>query len=67
MQRVSHQAVMALSITLLISISIGILGSMKLSTVAQGSGAVMVLVLGYRRSSLQGFKTMIRSWVHSLQ
>ena len=40
-------AVMALSIAiLLMSISIGILGSMKLSTVAQGVGAVMVLVLG---------------------
>ena len=40
-------AVMALSVAiLLISISIGILGSMKLSTVAQGIGAVMVLVVG---------------------
>lgn len=40
-------AVMALSVAiLLMSISVGILGSMKLSTVAQGIGAVMVLVLG---------------------
>lgn len=40
-------AVMALSIAiLLMSISVGILGSMKLSTVVQGIGAVMVLVLG---------------------
>ena len=40
-------AVIALSIAiLLMSISVGILGSMKLSTVAQGIGAVMVLVLG---------------------
>ena len=40
-------AVMALSIAiLLMSISVGILGSMKLSTVAQGIGAVMLLVLG---------------------
>ena len=40
-------AVMALSVAiLLMSISIALLGSMKLSTVAQGIGAVMVLVLG---------------------
>lgn len=40
-------AVMALSIAvLLMSISVGILGSMKLSTIAQGIGAVMILVLG---------------------
>lgn len=40
-------AVIALSIAiLLMSISVGILGSMKLSTVMQGIGAVMVLVLG---------------------
>lgn len=40
-------AVMALSIAIsLMSVSVGILGSMKLSTVAQGVGAVMVLVLG---------------------
>ena len=40
-------AVMALSIAiLLMSISVGILGSMKTSTVIQGIGAVMVLVLG---------------------
>lgn len=40
-------AFMALSVALLLmSISVAILGSMKLSTVAQGIGAVMVLVLG---------------------
>lgn len=40
-------AFMALSIALLLmSISVAILGSMKLSTVAQGIGAVMVLVYG---------------------
>ena len=40
-------AFMSLSIALLLmSISVAILGSMKLSTVAQGIGAVMVLVLG---------------------
>ena len=40
-------AVMALSIAiLLMSISVGILGSMKTSTIIQGIGAVMVLVLG---------------------
>lgn len=40
-------AVMALSIAvLMMSISVGILGSMKLSTVGQGIGAVMVLVYG---------------------
>ena len=40
-------AVMALSIAiLLMSISVGILGSMKTSTIVQGIGAVMVLVLG---------------------
>jgi tape measure domain-containing protein len=40
-------AIMALSIAiLLMSISVAILGSMKLSTVAQGIGAVMLLVFG---------------------
>ena len=40
-------AAMALSVAvLLMSVSVGILGSMKLSTIAQGIGAVMVLVLG---------------------
>ena len=40
-------AFMALSVALLLmSISVAILGSMKLSTVAQGIGAVMVLVYG---------------------
>lgn len=40
-------AFMALSVALLLmSVSVAILGSMKLSTVAQGIGAVMVLVLG---------------------
>jgi hypothetical protein len=40
-------AFMSLSIALLLmSISVAILGSMKLSTVAQGIGAVMVLVFG---------------------
>lgn len=40
-------AFMALSVALLfMSISVAILGSMKLSTVAQGIGAVMVLVYG---------------------
>ena len=40
-------AFMALSVALLLmSISVAILGSMKLSTVAQGIGAVMVLVFG---------------------
>lgn len=40
-------AFMSLSVALLLmSVSVAILGSMKLSTVAQGIGAVMVLVLG---------------------
>lgn len=40
-------AFMALSVALLLmSISVAILGSMKISTVAQGIGAVMVLVFG---------------------
>lgn len=40
-------AFMALSVALLLmSVSVAILGSMKLSTVAQGIGAVMVLVYG---------------------
>lgn len=63
-------AVMALSIAiLLMSISVGILGSMKLSTVAQGIGAVMVLVLGMTtaakllskdsKTMIQGVGTMI--------
>lgn len=40
-------AFMALSVALLLmSISVAILGSMKMSTVAQGIGAVMVLVFG---------------------
>nr|DAW76652.1 MAG TPA: tail tape measure [Caudoviricetes sp.] len=63
-------AVMALSIAiLLMSISVAILGSMKLSTVAQGIGAVMVLVLGMTtaakllskdsKTMIQGVGTMI--------
>lgn len=63
-------AVMALSIAiLLMSISVAILGSMKLSTVAQGIGAVMLLVLGMTmaakllskdsKSMIQGVGTMI--------
>lgn len=63
-------AVMALSVAiLLMSISVGILGSMKLSTVAQGIGAVMVLVLGMTtaakllskdsKTMIQGVGTMI--------
>ena len=63
-------AVMALSIAvLLMSISVGILGSMKLSTVAQGIGAVMALVLGMTmaakllskdsKTMIQGVGTMI--------
>lgn len=57
-------AVMALSVAiLLISISVGILGSMKLSTVAQGIGAVMVLVLGMTMAAkllAKDSKTMIQ-------
>ncbi|MBF0920089.1 MAG: tape measure protein [Atopobium sp.] len=57
-------AVMALSIAiLLMSISVGILGSMKLSTVAQGIGAVMVLVLGMTTAAkllAKDSKTMIK-------
>lgn len=57
-------AVMALSVAiLLMSISIGILGSMKLSTVAQGIGAVMVLVLGMTMAAkllTKDSKTMIQ-------
>ena len=57
-------AVMALSIAiLLMSISVGILGSMKLSTVAQGIGAVMVLVLGMTMAAkllAKDSKTMIK-------
>lgn len=63
-------AVMALSVAiLLMSISVGILGSLKLSTVAQGIGAVMVLVLGMTtaakllskdsKTMIQGVGTMI--------
>ena len=63
-------AVMALSIAvLLLSISAGILGSMKLSTVGQGIGAVMALVLGMTtaakllskdsKTMIQGVGTMI--------
>ena len=63
-------AVMALSVAiLLMSISVGILGSMKLSTVAQGIGAVMILVLGMTtaakllskdsKTMIQGVGTMI--------
>mgnify|MGYP004564229293 CR=1 FL=1 len=63
-------AVMALSIAvLLMSISVAILGSMKLSTIAQGIGAVMVLVLGMTmaakllskdsKTMIQGVGTMI--------
>ena len=57
-------AVMALSVAiLLMSISVGILGSMKLSTVAQGIGAVMVLVLGMTTAAKllsKNSKTMIQ-------
>ena len=57
-------AVMALSVAiLLMSISVGILGSMKLSTVAQGIGAVMVLVLGMTMAAkllAKDSKTMIQ-------
>ena len=57
-------AVMALSVAiLLMSISVGILGSMKLSTVAQGIGAVMVLVLGMTTAAKllsKDSKTMIQ-------
>lgn len=63
-------AIMALSIAvLLMSISVAILGSMKLSTVAQGIGAVMLLVFGMTtaakllskdsKSMIQGVGTMI--------
>ena len=57
-------AVMALSVAIiLMSISVGILGSMKLSTVAQGIGAVMVLVLGMTMAAkllAKNSKTMIK-------
>lgn len=57
-------AVMALSVAiLLMSISVGILGSMKLSTVAQGVGAAMVLVLGMTTAAkllAKDSKTMIQ-------
>lgn len=57
-------AVMALSVAiLLMSISVGILGSMKLGTVAQGIGAVMVLVLGMTTAAkllAKDSKTMIQ-------
>lgn len=57
-------AVMALSVAiLLMSISVGILGSMKLGTVAQGIGAVMVLVLGMTMAAkllAKDSKTMIQ-------
>lgn len=57
-------AVMALSVAiLLMSISVGILGSMKLSTVTQGIGAVMVLVLGMTTAAKllsKDSKTMIQ-------
>lgn len=57
-------AVTALSVAvLLMSISVGILGSMKLSTVAQGIGAVMVLVLGMTMAAkllAKDSKTMIQ-------
>lgn len=57
-------AVAALSVAvLLMSISVGILGSMKLSTVAQGIGAVMVLVLGMTMAAkllAKNSKTMIQ-------
>lgn len=57
-------AVMALSVAiLLMSISVGILGSMKLSTVAQGIGAVMALVLGMTMAAkllAKDSKTMIQ-------
>lgn len=63
-------AIMALSIAvLLMSISVAILGSMKLSTVAQGIGAVMLLVFGMTtaakllskdsKTMIQGVGTMI--------
>nr|DAE96130.1 MAG TPA: tail tape measure [Caudoviricetes sp.] len=57
-------AVMALSVAiLLISSSVGILGTMKLSTVAQGVGAVMVLVVGMTTAAKllsRDSKTMIQ-------
>ncbi len=57
-------AVMALSVAiLLMSISVGILGSMKLSTVAQGIGAVMALVVGMTMAAkllAKDSKTMIQ-------
>lgn len=63
-------AVMALSTAvLLMSVSVAILGSLKLSTVAQGIGAVMALVLGMTmaakllskdsKTMVQGVGTMI--------
>ena len=63
-------AIMALSIAvLLMSISVAILGSMKFSTVAQGIGAVMLLVFGMTtaakllskdsKTMIQGVGTMI--------
>ena len=57
-------AFMALSVALLLmSISVAILGSMKLSTVAQGIGAVMVLVFGMTMAAkllAKDSKTMIQ-------
>lgn len=57
-------AFMALSVALLLmSVSVAILGSMKLSTVAQGIGAVMVLVYGMAMAAkllAKDSKTMIQ-------
>lgn len=57
-------AFMSLSVALLLmSVSVAILGSMKLSTVAQGIGAVMVLVLGMTMAAkllAKNSKTMIQ-------
>ena len=57
-------AVMALSVAiLLMSISVAILGSLKLSTVTQGIGAVMALVLGMTTAAkllAKDSKTMIQ-------
>lgn len=57
-------AFMALSVAiLLMSISVGLLGSMKLSTVAQGIGAVMALVFGMTMAAkllAKDSKTMIQ-------
>ena len=57
-------AFMSLSVALLLmSISVAILGSMKLSTVAQGIGAVMVLVFGMTMAAkllAKGSATMIK-------